>query len=97
MAGYWIVKGTVKDQEAYQEYGRLWQPIAQKYGAKFITGAEHETREGAEFARVAVLEFPSYEQAKACYDDADYAVALKFAMDAYDPEQPRELVIVDGN
>ena len=45
MAGYWIVKGSVKEQAPYQEYARLWQPIAEKYGAKFITGGTHETRE----------------------------------------------------
>ncbi|KKZ87608.1 hypothetical protein RPHASCH2410_CH11210 [Rhizobium phaseoli Ch24-10] len=31
MKGYWIIIGTeVSDQEAQSEYGRLWQPIAQK-------------------------------------------------------------------
>ena len=46
--------------------------------------------------RVLIIEFPSYEQARACYDDADYQAAMRHAMEAYDPEQPRELVVVEG-
>ena len=61
------------------------RPIAEKYGARFIAGREgaHETREGEEFARVLLVEFPSYEQARAAYDDPDYQAALPYARDAY--------------
>jgi hypothetical protein len=42
MKGYWIILGAeVTDLEAQQEYGRLWQPIAQKYDAQLkMLGAE---------------------------------------------------------
>ena len=97
MAGYWLVKGTVVDEAAYQEYVRLWKPIADRYSVRMIAGGgAHDTREGADFARVLIIEFPSYEQAVACYDDPDYREAMKHALAAYDPGQPRELVIVEG-
>ena len=98
MAGYWIVKGTISDAEAYQAYAKLWGPIAERFGARFIAGGgAHETREGADFERVAIVAFESYEQARACYDDPEYRVALDVAMKAYDPAKPRELVIVEGS
>ena len=94
MAGYWIIRGTVKDQEAFAEYVRLWQPIAEKYGARFIApGNRHQTREGADCARAVIVEFESYDKAVACYDDADYQASLPYAFKAYD----RELTIVDGD
>ena len=92
MAGYWIIKGTIKDQEAFDEYARQWAPIAKRYDAQFlIPGARHQTREGTDYARVAVVKFPSYERAVACYDDPQYQASLEWAFKAYD----RELVIVD--
>ena len=98
MAGYWVVKGTVVDNDAYQEYVKLWTPIAKRYRVKMLAGGgAHDTREGADFARVLVIEFPSYEQALACYDDSDYQAAMKLALAAYDPAKPRELVIVEGS
>ena len=99
MAGYWIVlvKRPVKDESAYQEYVRLWKPIAERFGARVIAGgAAHATREGPDYARALIIEFPSYEQAQACYDAPAYRAAMKHAMAAYDVEQPRELVVVEG-
>lgn len=94
MAGYWIVRGNVKDKEAFEEYARLWGPIAERYGASYVAaGGRHETREGVELQRVAIVEFSSYEQAIACYDDPDYRATLPQAFKAYDD---RELVIVEG-
>ena len=96
MAGYFIIRSTnVRDQEAFNEYAKLWQPIAQKYAAKFIAGrgVRHETREGDDYPRNLIVEFSSYEQALACYDDPDYKVALGLATKAY---EHRELVIVES-
>jgi uncharacterized protein (DUF1330 family) len=98
MAGYWVIKGTVKDNSAYQEDVQLWKPIAERFEASVIAGGgAHDTREGTDFDRVFIIEFPSYDQARACYDDPDYRAAMKHALHAYDPEQPHELVIVEGH
>jgi uncharacterized protein (DUF1330 family) len=94
MAGYWIVRGSeVKDQGAYDEYARLWSLIAERYGAKFTAGrGRHQTREGKACARIALIEFPSFDQAIACYDDPDYQASLMYAHKAYD----RVLDILEG-
>ena len=95
MSGYWIIRGgEIKDEEALAEYGNRWREIAPKYEAKIIGGrGEKDLREGPHVARVMLVEFPSYAQAKACYDDADYRAAMEFAHKAYD----RELIIVEGS
>ena len=96
MAGYFMIRSTnVADQAAFDEYAKLWAPIAAKYGAKFIAGrgVRHETREGDDYPRNSIVEFPSYEQALACYDDPDYQEALGLAHRAY---EQRELVIVES-
>ena len=96
MPGYWLIRSTdIGDQAAFDEYAKLWAPIAEKYGARFIAGrgVRHETREGEDCPRNTVIEFSSYEQAVACYDDPDYQMALALANKAY---ACRELVIVEG-
>jgi len=94
MAGFWIVRGSdVKDQEAFDEYAQLANPIVKKYGATIVAGrSRHQTREGEEYARVLLIEFPTFDQAIACYDDTEYQASLTYAHKAYD----RELVIVEG-
>jgi uncharacterized protein (DUF1330 family) len=94
MAGYWIVRGeAIKDQAAFDEYGKAWGPIAKRFGARVLVGGKrHQVREGADCARVVVVEFPSYEQAIACYDDPEYRKAILAAHRAY----TRDLVIVEG-
>ena len=79
---------------ALAEQSERWQPLASKYGAKMIAGGEHATREGVDSPRVAVVEFPSYEQATACYNDEDYQSILPVVKKAYG--NTRELSIVKG-
>lgn len=94
MAGYWIVRGAeIRDENALQEYGRLWPPIAALFGAELIAGKGRcETPEGPQYARQLIVRFASYEQALACYHSAEYAPARKLALQASD----RELIIVEG-
>jgi uncharacterized protein (DUF1330 family) len=42
---------------------------------------------------VLTVEFPTYEQAKACYNDAAYGEAKPFALRA----SSRELIIIEGD
>ncbi len=95
MAGYWIVRSSrIENQAAFDEYAGRWAPIAKRYGARALAGqGAHETREGEDLTRVLLLEFPSYEQARAAYDDPEYQAALPYARDAY---AQRELIIVDS-
>ncbi len=94
MGGYWLVRGTVKESDAYAEYAQRWAPIGARFNAQFLArSGAHETREGADFPRVAIIAFPSYEQALACYDDSDYQALLPLVERAY---ENREIVIVEG-
>jgi uncharacterized protein (DUF1330 family) len=71
----------------------LWAPIAARYDAKVrVLDTQAVLREGRTTSRVVVVEFPSYEQAKACYDDAAYQEAARFATQASN----RELLILQG-
>jgi len=95
MKGYWFILGTeVVDQDAQQEYGKLWAPIAAKYGVRVLRGPEapslQESR--ADTSRVLLVEFPTYADAKACYDDSDYAAARIFALKA----AKRDFMIIEA-
>ena len=97
MAGYWIVRsGAIENQAAFDEYAGRWAPIAARYGARLLAGQSgvHETREGENLPRVLLLEFPSYEEARACYDDPEYQAALHYAREAY---ARRELIITGSD
>ena len=93
MAGYWIVKGgEIGDQAAYDEYAKRWGPVARRFGARILNaGGRLDAREG-EWGRSVIVEFPSFEQAVACYEDEEYQASLPFAHRAYE----RALAIVEG-
>jgi uncharacterized protein (DUF1330 family) len=94
MKGYCLVLGTaIADQAAQAEYNRLWAPIAEKYGARLNpTKAPPFLKEARNTFRVVVVEFPSYEMAKNCYEDPDYQEAKRFALQASN----RDLLIFEG-
>ncbi|WP_336099238.1 DUF1330 domain-containing protein [Roseovarius sp. CH_XMU1461] len=71
--GYIIGHITVHDPEAYQEYVDRDTPILQGMGGRFIVrGGASETPEGQTEDRHVVIEFPSYEAARAAYNDPAY-------------------------
>lgn len=94
MKGYWIILGTeITDQNAQAEYGKLWSQISVKYNARVNPEKKEPIlRESNLSSRVVVVEFPSYQLAIECYEDASYQEALKFALKA----SKRELIILEG-
>ena len=94
MPGYWIVRASaLEDQEAFDEYVRRWPGVAQRFNAKRLSGrGRFESPEGEAPSRVTLIEFPSYEDALACYEDAEYREALPFVLEA----GKRDLLIVEG-
>ncbi len=71
--GYLIGHITVNDPEAYKEYVEKDTPILLGLGGKFIVrGGAAETPEGETQERHVVIEFPSYEAARAAYNDPAY-------------------------
>lgn len=94
MKGYWIILGAeVTDVEAQQEYGRLWQPIGQKYNARVKVLDSEFLKESWGASRVLVVEFDSLALAKACYDDPAYVQAKACAVRA----SRRQLIIIEGD
>ena len=94
MKGYWLILGTeVTDQAAHGEYNRLWAPIAEKFQALINpTRVPPLLKEARNTSRVIIAEFPSYEMAKACYEDPAYQEARQFASQA----SKRDLLIFEG-
>ena len=94
MKGYWFILGTdITDEEAQQKYGKLWAPLAEKYQARLNpTKIPPMLKEARWSSRLIVVEFPSYQQANACYDDPAYQEARQFALRA----SKRELLIFEG-
>jgi len=84
MPAYLISLVDVTKPEQYAEYAKL-APIAhKKYGAKILArGGRAEAIEGeAPPNRVVVIEFESYEKAKAFYDSPEYQAARKHRVGA---------------
>ena len=76
---YLLVEMHITDAERYKQY-MAEAPLAVKaFGGEYLVrGGKQETLEGDwQPHRVAMLRFPSYEQAKAFYDSERYGRARK--------------------
>ena len=71
--GYIIAHIKVTDPDAYPEYVRRDTPILQRMGANFVVrGGQNQVVEGTTGDRHVVMEFPSYAEALAAYNDPEY-------------------------
>jgi uncharacterized protein (DUF1330 family) len=73
-AAYLVVTMNITDPEQYKQYMAEAPAAVKAFGGEYIArGGRKEVLEGDwQPHRVALLKFPSYEQAKAFYDDAHY-------------------------
>jgi uncharacterized protein (DUF1330 family) len=91
--GYWMGHVDVSNPEAYKEYVRLNGIAFAKFGGKFLVrGGASEVRAGTLKSRHVVIEFPSYQAAKDCYDSPEYKAATAVRVTA----SVADLVIVEG-
>lgn len=76
-AAYLIVEMKINDPERYKAYMAEAPAAVKAYGGEYLVrGGRHEALEGDWVpARVAMLRFPSYEQAKAFYEGEQYKAA----------------------
>jgi uncharacterized protein (DUF1330 family) len=74
---YVIVTMKITDPEQYKQYMAAAPAAVKAHGGDYVVrGGRHETLEGdVHPARVAMLKFPSYAQAKAWYDSEQYRAA----------------------
>lgn len=90
---YWIARADVHDHERYKDYVTTSAPAFERHGAKFLVrgGPFHEL-EGKARSRNVVIEFPSVEDALACFNSPEYQEALAIRREVADAE----LLIVEG-
>jgi uncharacterized protein (DUF1330 family) len=72
---YLIVEMHITDMDQYKQYMAEAPTAVKAYGGEYLVrGGRHEPLEGDWSPhRVAMLRFPSFEQAKAFYDSEQYA------------------------
>ena len=95
MSAFLFVDTKIKDPEIYEEYKRLAQPIAEKFGGKYrVRGGEIDLRENKLWTptRVVIIEFPDMKSAQAFVDSEEYAPVQPLRVDNADCT----LFIVDG-
>ena len=91
--GYWIVRVDVSDIEQYKTYVAANAEPLKKYGARFVVrGGRFESVEGTSRTRNAVVEFPSYEAALACWKSPEYQKAIAIRT----PVSTIDLVVIEG-
>lgn len=90
---YWIARVTVTNPDQYKGYAELAPVAFKKFGAKILArGGRHEGLEGETRPRNVVIEFPSYDEAIACYHSPEYQTAKAKRAGA----GIAEIVIVEG-
>ena len=74
MAAYIVLNIEVTDPSRYPEYVRTAGPTVAQYGGTYLVrGGKAEALEGGiEPKRFVILQFPSYERAKAWWDSEEY-------------------------
>jgi uncharacterized protein (DUF1330 family) len=80
MPAYWVARAKVNDPVEYKKYTDLVPAIVAKHGGKVLgRGGRFQIMEGPDkFHRFVVIEFPSFEQAAACFQSAEYDQAAAF-------------------
>lgn len=92
--GYWIAHVDVRDTDAYGAYIAANAAPFARFGARFLVrGGAREVVEGQARARTVVIEFPTIEAARACYDSHDYRAAKALR----DPVSTGDVVIIAGH
>ena len=74
--GYIIARVTVDDNDAYMRYAQAASVAMKKYGARILArGGKYEPLDGVARPRNVILEFESYDQAKAYFNSPEYQAA----------------------
>lgn len=74
MPAYMIIDITIQDREPYLQYVRGVADIVTRAGGRYLArgGAIHPFAGAWQPDRVILIEFPTIEQAKACFASAEY-------------------------
>ena len=80
MPAYWLARSKINDPVEYKKYTDLVPAIIAKYQGRVLArGGRYRIMEGPQkFQRFVVIEFPSLEQAVACFESPEYQEAAAF-------------------
>ncbi|RPH59093.1 MAG: DUF1330 domain-containing protein [Acidobacteria bacterium] len=80
MPAYWVARANITDPVAYKRYTDRVPDIVSRHGGKVLArGGRYRIMEGPEtFHRHVVFEFPTLEQAVACFESPEYQEAAAF-------------------
>jgi uncharacterized protein (DUF1330 family) len=92
---YIIVEMNVSDPDRYKEYMAKAPACVKAFGGEYLVrGGHHQVLEGDwQPHRLAVLKFPSFEQAQAFYNDGPYREVRKLREGA---TEYFNMVLVEG-
>ena len=94
MPGYVIADVEVTDAAVFEEYRKLVPATIEAFGGRYIVrGGESEVVEGEWTPhRTVIIEFPSFEQAKAWHASEEYAAPKQMRIDSTNSS----VIIVEG-
>ncbi len=80
MPAYWVARARIDDPVAYKKYTDQVPAILARHGGRVLArGGRYRIMEGPEdFHRFVVIEFPTMEQAIACFESPEYQNAAAF-------------------
>jgi uncharacterized protein (DUF1330 family) len=80
MPAYWVARASITDPVAYKKYTDRVPDIISRHGGRILArGGRYRIMEGpSTFHRHVVIEFPSLEQAVACFESPEYQEAAAF-------------------
>src|SRR2546426_4469956 len=80
MPAYWVARAKIVDPTMYKKYTDRVPEIVSRYGGKILArGGRYRIMEGPEsFQRFVVIEFPTFEEAVACFESPEDQGASAF-------------------
>ncbi|MBT3989881.1 MAG: DUF1330 domain-containing protein [Rhodospirillaceae bacterium] len=77
MPAYWVARSKINNPDNYSKYTALVGDILKEYGGKPLSrGGKFQMMEGPDyFERFVIVEFPSFEDAVACFESDAYQAA----------------------
>lgn len=91
--GYVIARADIEDAEAYAKYAAGASEAIKAHGGRPLArGGKYEALEGPARMRNVILEFDTFEQARAYYHSAQYQAAKALREGAAE----MEIVVVEG-
>jgi uncharacterized protein (DUF1330 family) len=90
---YWIARVDVRDPETYKKYVETAKAAFERHKANFLArGGRTEVLQGQARARNVLIEFPSMDEALACWNSPEYTEARAIR----GPVSEGEFVLVEG-